>query len=578
MQIVTITVGVIGFISLSKVVTDYSKVSQISFPNTVAVLEMQGMTRYSRALAMDIALPGSDVVDNDKAIDKYNETWKEIEKAEAEYLAQPFLPGEEVIYNEFAKKRNEQRETLDYIISLYKKNPAEDSAERKEMDKLFHTKLKKSAAEFQEATDKLKSFHSEYAKNVISDADSAAAFGKNLSIAIIALGVLLGMSVSYIVARNISNRLTQISNSLGDSSSQVSQASTQIAGSSQELSQASTEQAASLEQTAASIEEISSMVAKSSENSKKSAEEAFASKEKAEDGQNAVRDMINSISEISRSNDDIVTQIDKSNTELESIVKVIEEIGSKTKVINEIVFQTKLLSFNASVEAARAGEQGKGFAVVAEEVGNLAQMSGKAAKEISDLLENSTSLVKTIITQSKNSIGQIVEEGKAKIASGNQVAERCSEILESIVTSVSNVTEMSKEISVAAEEQTRGIQEITKAMSQLDQTTQTNSATSQEAASAAEQLSSQSQSLKDLVSQLRIIVNGGQGDVEAPIVHGDSSAKSLKNVIPFKKAKPSQHQAPAHSSAKSTNSKTFAMKKTVNADSVPSYDDPGFGE
>ncbi|MBC7465119.1 MAG: hypothetical protein H7256_03945 [Bdellovibrio sp.] len=49
-----------------------------------------------------------------------------------------------------------------------------------------------------------------------------------------------------------------------------------------------------------------------------------------------------------------------------------EEIGNKTKVINDIVFQTKLLSFNASVEAARAGEHGKGFAVVAEEVGKLA--------------------------------------------------------------------------------------------------------------------------------------------------------------------------------------------------------------
>ena len=61
----------------------------------------------------------------------------------------------------------------------------------------------------------------------------------------------------------------------------------------------------------------------------------------------------------------------ESNKEIQEIVKVIAEIGNKTKVINDIVFQTKLLSFNASVEAARAGENGKGFAVVAEEVGKL---------------------------------------------------------------------------------------------------------------------------------------------------------------------------------------------------------------
>ncbi|MBC7659266.1 MAG: hypothetical protein H7249_06115 [Chitinophagaceae bacterium] len=50
------------------------------------------------------------------------------------------------------------------------------------------------------------------------------------------------------------------------------------------------------------------------------------------------------------------------------MVSVINEIVDKTRVINAIVFQTQLLSFDASVEAARAGERGKGFAVVAEKV------------------------------------------------------------------------------------------------------------------------------------------------------------------------------------------------------------------
>ena len=51
------------------------------------------------------------------------------------------------------------------------------------------------------------------------------------------------------------------------------------------------------------------------------------------------------------------------------------------------MFKTQLLSFNASIEAARAGQHGRGFAVVAEEVGHLAQTSGKAAEEIRNLLE-----------------------------------------------------------------------------------------------------------------------------------------------------------------------------------------------
>ncbi|MHA0111674.1 methyl-accepting chemotaxis protein, partial [Klebsiella pneumoniae] len=77
------------------------------------------------------------------------------------------------------------------------------------------------------------------------------------------------------------------------------------------------------------------------------------------------------------------------NSQLQSISNIIGEISAKTNIINDIVFKTQLLSFNASIEAARAGQHGRGFAVVAEEVGNLAQMSGNAAKEIRALLEDS---------------------------------------------------------------------------------------------------------------------------------------------------------------------------------------------
>lgn len=113
--------------------------------------------------------------------------------------------------------------------------------------------------------------------------------------------------------------------------------------------------------------------------------------------------MLDSIKNIGAANERAGREIGASARHFADIVKVIEEIGSKTKVINDIVFQTKILSFNASVEAARAGEHGKGFTVVAEEVGKLAAMSGVAAHEIGELLSGSIQKVDAIVkdTQTK---------------------------------------------------------------------------------------------------------------------------------------------------------------------------------
>jgi methyl-accepting chemotaxis protein len=221
-----------------------------------------------------------------------------------------------------------------------------------------------------------------------------------------------------------------------------------------------------------------------------------------------VEEMIGAIEGISESNETIRVQIEESNKQISDIVTVIAEIDTKTKIINDIVFQTKLLSFNASVEAARAGEHGKGFAVVAEEVGSLAEMSGRAAKEISDLLESSIKKVEGIVEDTKTKVERLMHTSKDRIQNGTKIANQCGDVLNGIVGNVNSVNTMVAEIAEACLEQSQGVQEITKAISELDQATQQNAATSEETASAAEELAQQAVALKNVVHLLTETIQG----------------------------------------------------------------------
>ena len=322
------------------------------------------------------------------------------------------------------------------------------------------------------------------------------------------IGVAFGTLVNLLVSRNLVSAAYRAFDQIFLLSDRLSNSSRELAQQSSGLSEAASEEASAIQETASSVDEVSSMIRKNTENASASLQASVGSREVANQGREVVGRMVNAIEEIQSSNGEILKQVETGNKQMNEIAGVIGEISAKTRVINDIVFQTKLLSFNASVEAARAGEHGKGFAVVAEEVGNLAQMSGNAAKEISEMLEKSVSRVQQIVADTQKRVEGVITKGRATMATGIETAKACGGTLEKITVSIEQVDSRIKEIASASNEQAQGVAEIAKAMNQLDQVTHRNTSIARESATASEQLNLQSAELRRLVNGLISLLKG----------------------------------------------------------------------
>jgi methyl-accepting chemotaxis protein len=162
---------------------------------------------------------------------------------------------------------------------------------------------------------------------------------------------------------------------------------------------------------------------------------------------------------------------------MQDIAQRSRQIGDITGVIDGIAFQTNLLALNAAVEAARAGEQGRGFAVVAAEVRGLAHRSAEAAKEIKQLIGNSTE----------------------RVEAGTRLVAGAGDTMGEILQHVRRVDQLISEISRATTEQSDGVGQVNAAVTLLDQSTQQNAALVEQSAAAAESLRMQADRLSEAV-------------------------------------------------------------------------------
>jgi len=328
----------------------------------------------------------------------------------------------------------------------------------------------------------------EEADLAIHEAESASAQGTTMAWAGIGIGLAIALALGIILSRSITRpilagvefaqnmakgdftnevnihqkdeigilaeslnvmvrKLRSVVAEVQSASENVASGSEELSSTAQSMSQGATQQAASVEEISSSMEQMSSNIRQNAENAQQTQGIAVKAAKDAEDGGKAVSEAVTAM----------------------------KNIAEKITIIEEIARQTNLLALNAAIEAARAGEHGKGFAVVAAEVRKLAERSGGAAAEISELSSSTVS-----------------------------IAEKAGEMLTKMVPDIQKTADLIQEIASASNEQDSGAQQINKAIQQLDQVVQQNASASEEMASTSEELSSQAETLMSTMSFFRV--------------------------------------------------------------------------
>ena len=302
-------------------------------------------------------------------------------------------------------------------------------------------------------------------ENVVSSLNQTAKRTVAMTTIMGGIIIIITLLMNFLISRSITKPINRVSENLREGADQVASSSSQVRSASQSLAEGASSQASSLEETSSSLEEMSSMTKQNADHANQAKAMMAEANQIIEKVSHHMTDMAGAVVEITKSS---------------------EETGKIIKTIDEIAFQTNLLALNAAVEAARAGEAGAGFAVVASEVRNLAIRASEAAKNTSNLIENTIRAVRK----------------------GNELTNATQEAFKENAAISKKIGQLVDEIATASEEQSHGITQVNTAVAEMDKVTQSTAASAEESAAASEELNAQAEQMKVFVEDLVRVVGG----------------------------------------------------------------------
>ncbi len=192
----------------------------------------------------------------------------------------------------------------------------------------------------------------------------------------------------------------------------------------------------------------------------------------------------------------IVKSVEQSSVTIAKLGESSRKIGDIVATIEEVADMTNLLALNAAIEAARAGEHGRGFAVVADEVRALAERTGKATREI-------TQMIKVIQFDTQEVVSSMMNS-RSQADGGLFKAEEAGSALEQIVDVSGRSMEMIQQIAVATEQQSAVAHHVSTSIESIARNSRSNGESASEIQESADRLALLSEELEQTAAWFRV--------------------------------------------------------------------------